>query len=294
MQLLPRRPCASGHAHRPLGDVIRPLVRLHRGWLLTHPAATKHIYHIYHIYTFPQHCAQAAIPQLPVSLGGDTDTLDQISQGYAGEILSLFPAEITKAESTQMPRNKLDSFWWTHPKGKNSAGFSSASAHSDCVPEHPAAGWAPGQRCARPRLLQPKQGVVQGAGEEGQRVEEGTHSSQQVVGQQFRWAAHNRDRGEQKYDHTLHQPPLQCRDNTAPQSSRAAAASSSNLLAWDRLQQLCPPKDAGWARQDLPGVLMTNRAKLPLVSCQHRCAGVMGPLHPHGQRGLQDRGEVSP
>lgn len=144
------------------------------------------------------------------------------------------------------------------------------------------------------QLLQPKQGVVQGAGEEGQRAEEGTHSSQQVVGQQFRWATHNRDRGEQKYDHTLHQPPLQCRDNTAPQSSRAAAASSSNLLAWDRLQQLCPPKDAGWARQDLPGVLMTNRAKLPLVSCQHRCAGVMGPLHPHGQRGLQDRGEVSP
>lgn len=66
------------------------------------------------------------------------------------------------------------------------------------------------------QLLQPKQGVVQGAGEEGQRVEEGTHSSQQVVGKQFRWAAHNRDRGEQKYDHTLHQPPLQCRDNTAP------------------------------------------------------------------------------
>lgn len=98
-------------------------------------------------------------------------------------------------------------------------------------------------------------------------------------------------RSEQKYDHSLHQPPLQCRAITAPYPSRAPAASSSNPLA---LQQPCASKDVSWARQDLPGVLMTNRAKLPLVSCQHRCAGVMGPLHPHGQRGLQERGEVSP
>lgn len=55
-----------------------------------------------------------------------------------------------------------------------------------------------------------------------------------------------------------------------------------------------PPKMVSGPGKDLPGVLMTNRAKLPLVPCQHRCAGVMGPLHPHGQRGLQDRGEVSP
>lgn len=34
------RPCASSDAHRPFGDVVWPLVWLHRGWLLTHPAAT--------------------------------------------------------------------------------------------------------------------------------------------------------------------------------------------------------------------------------------------------------------
>lgn len=46
-------------------------------------------------------------------------------------------------------------------------------------------------------------------------------------------------RGGQKYDHSLHQPPLQCRAITAPYPSRAPAASSSNPLA---LQQPCAPQ----------------------------------------------------
>lgn len=68
-------------------------------------------------------CAQAAIPQLPVSLGGDTDTPDQISQGHAGQSLSLLPAEITKAGSIQLPSNKLDPFQVDTPQGQEFSWF---------------------------------------------------------------------------------------------------------------------------------------------------------------------------
>lgn len=132
----------------------------------------------------------------------------------------------------------------------------------------------------------------------GKRDEEGTQQATVQVGSQ-----QQRLGGAEISPHSASLAPIGAgRDTTAPtplglQSSCCPTQQSTGLglqaLPTLLSQQPWPRQDGSWARQDLPGVLMTNRPKLPLASCQHRCAGVVGPLHPHGQRGLQERGEVS-
>lgn len=63
-----------------------------------------------------------------------------------------------------------------------------------------------------------------------------------------------------------------------------------NFMCGTQQQPLCPGKSRSPTHvvllPNLPGVLVTHRAKLPPAPCQQRSARVTWPLHPHGQSGL--------